>query len=205
MIRFDPDSHTYWLGSVRVPSVTQILGVITDFSMVDPEVLAYKAQLGTAVHLATELYDAGTLDPASIDPVVEPYLDAWVRFLSETGFEVDAIEQRVFHPAHIYAGTLDRTGRLDGRTAVLDIKTSAALMPSVGPQLAAYQEALAAGEQKTRPERRLAVQLKPDGTYRLKEYSDPADWAAFLSIKTLMSWADKHSVKVKYEPQHRGA
>lgn len=200
MIRFDADTHTYWLGQRRVPSVTQILQPVSDFSMVKPEVLEYKRQLGTAVHLATELYDKDDLDFGSLDTTVEAYLAGWILFRQETGFEVEKIEQRVFHPSLFYAGTLDRTGILFGDSAVLDVKTSASLMPAVGMQLAAYQEALAAGPEKTKPKKRFAVQLKPDGKYSLKEYDDPADWATFLSLKTVMAWADKHKTKVKYEP-----
>lgn len=202
MIRFEPESHTYWLGDKRIHSVTQILGMVTDFSMVRPETLAYKARLGTAVHVATELYDLGTLDAESVHSAVLPYLEAWILFREETGFVPKRIEERIFHPVLQYAGTLDRTGTLNGDShdCVLDIKSTAQLSNTVGMQTAAYQEGLAAGEQKDRPRKRYAVQLNPDGKYKLKEYTEPNDWANFVSLLNVKQWAEKHKTRVRYEP-----
>ena len=59
---FDPIEHIYRFDGQRVPSVTQILEPLIDYSGVPNGVLQYAADRGTAVHLATEFYDDGDLD-----------------------------------------------------------------------------------------------------------------------------------------------
>lgn len=196
-LRFDAESHTYWLGSRKVPGVTTVLKPLYDWSMVDPEVLAAKAALGTAVHLCTELYDADDLDDDTVMPEWRPYLDGWVKFREETGFVPTRIETRVFHPGLFYAGTLDRTGILFDAEAMLDIKTSATMSPAVGCQTAAYLRALTAAPDYEGPQdmKRYSVQLKPDGTYKLHEYNDPTDWPTFVSLLTVRNWTEKHGVQ----------
>lgn len=199
-LTFDSDTHTYFFNGKRVKSVTQILAAVTDFSMVQKETLEWKRQLGTAVHLATELYDQNDLDFSSIDKNVEPYLDAWAVFKADSGIEILEVEQRIFHPVMMYAGTLDRIGLINGEVAVLDIKTSSTLSKTVGMQLAAYQEAIGAINNKKRPIARYAVQLKADGTYRLQKYEDKRDFMNFVSLKNMIDWADTNGTRIDYDP-----
>lgn len=170
---------------------------MSDFSFVSDEDMEAACYRGTAVHLACELYDLGTLDESTLDPAWRPYLDAWVKFKAERGFEVQLTEQKVFHPLLKYAGKLDRYGLLAVKPTLLDIKTSAALSPVIGMQLSAYQEALVAGPDWTGPRKmgRIAVQLKPDGTYRVQEYKDSTDWSAFIGLLNLNNWRTKHQIK----------
>lgn len=194
MLIYDDDSHTYTLDGRVVPSVTQIIAPLYDFSRVDPQVLAAKAMLGKAVHRATELHDAGALDDGSVHPLVRPYLDAWLKFRLDTGFVPVEIEQRVHHPVMGYAGTLDRVGDMDsGERSLLDIKIVRALSPAVGVQLAAYEHAYALRFAVKPVLRRRAVQLRDDGSYRLTaHYTDPADLTCFLSLLNIHHWKEKH-------------
>ncbi|MCA7086086.1 PD-(D/E)XK nuclease family protein [Cupriavidus sp. DB3] len=190
-LQFDAASHTYTVGGVAVPSVTQILAPLNDLSMIPPATLQYKRDLGTAVHAATELHDSGELDESTVAPVVQPYLDAWIRLRAEKPFEIVGLEHRVFHPVHRYAGTYDRLVVMDGKLCVLDIKTGA-MYPSYGPQLAAYKNAVE-HETGRRVQGRYAVELRDDGTYRLHPMTDSEDWAVFLSCLTLHRYRNKHA------------
>jgi hypothetical protein len=201
VIRFDEATHTYWQGSERVPSVTQILGAMTNFDGIRPEVLDFARQRGQAAHLGTELYDQGVLDWDSVDDEIRPYIEAWQRFRSDTGFEPDLIEERVHHPLLRYAGTLDRTGWFGDTYALVDIKCVAAMSPCTGPQTAAYAKAL----QVCRPDlpeitERYAVQLLPTGRYKLHTYQKRDDFSVFLSMRTIMGWADTNKQRIQYEP-----
>lgn len=201
MLRFDADTHTYWLGDAKVPSVTRILSPLTDLSAIPKGVLQYAADRGTAVHYGCELYDTDTLDWDSLTEELVPYIEAWAEFRAITGFKPQRIESRVFHPGLFYAGTLDRTGVIEGELAILDIKTSKTMYPTVGMQLAAYAEALHATEPEApRHTARYAVQLKDDGTWKLHPYTDKTDWPTFVSLRTLVGWADKHQTRINYEP-----
>lgn len=140
-LHFDEGAHRYTYNGVMVPNVTSVLEATLDqFAHVPADRLEYAREIGQAVHTATALYDLDDLVFDSVPLAVLPYLEAWIRFRSETGFMPSGIEERVFHPRHFYAGTLDRTGELFGVDSLIDIK-SGVLMPSVGPQTAAYLEA----------------------------------------------------------------
>lgn len=193
MMHFDPESHTYSVGGVKIPSVTTILKPLYDFSMIKPEVLQRKADIGQAVHLATEYHDQDDLDFDSLDPLIAGYVTGWVRFRRETGFTPRVIEGQYYHPLHRYAGTMDREGDYQGDPTILDVKTTVVMSPAVGVQLAAYTELYAANHpDKPKPTRRTAVQLFPDGTYRAKDYTDPGDFATFLSLLNIHRWKEKH-------------
>lgn len=194
MIHFDPESHTYWHNGAKVPGVTSIIKELKDFSMVPPAMLAAAAARGTYVHTACEFYDQDDLDIESLDPDFRGYVEGWIRFRKETGFTPRLIEHRLFHPLHIYAGTMDREGDFEDEPAILDIKTSSGtLTAEVGIQLAAYQEAyIAQHPGNPRPTRRIAVQLREDGTYRLYQYRDQSDFAVFLSLLTVQRWKEKY-------------
>lgn len=201
MLRFDADTHTYWLGDAVVPSVTTILNAVTDFSGINPAVLAYAADRGTAVHYGCELYDKDDLDWSSLSDELVPYVEAWVDFRATTGFKPERIEERVFHPGLFYAGTLDRTGVLYGELAVIDIKSTSQMYPAVGLQLAAYQEALhASNPDAPKHTKRYAVQLKSDGKWKLHEYKDQTDWPTFIALHTVTRWANKHKTRINHEP-----
>lgn len=189
---FDPVEHSYTVGAQRVPGVTAVLSPLVDFSMVPKAVLERAQQLGTAVHRMTELFDLDDLDEDSLSDELLPFLTAWRKFRAETGFVPELIEQRFHHPALRFAGTLDRTGLIGGRRAVIDIKKMLRLGPVIGIQLAAYQELCRVNGVEVLD--RYGLGLRADGTYRLQPFKDKGDWPVFLSLLTLRNWRDKHGV-----------
>lgn len=186
---FDAATHTYYHDGRRVPGVTEILQPLVDFGGAPQSVIDTAAAFGTAVHAACELDDLGELDEASLDPSLCPYLEAWRTFCADHDAQWEWIEGRVFHRTLRYAGTLDRYGTVNGVGTVVDIKTTAQLYPSVGPQLAAYATA-----SEMPVVNRMAVQLRADGTYVTKLYDDPADWSVFVSLLTLRNWCAANGV-----------
>lgn len=193
VLTFDEATHTYRFGGQVVPGVTSILSPLTDFSRVPPHVLQAASDFGKAVHLACELDDLGELDEATLDPALAPYLQAWRKFSAEHAVEWEQIEQPIYHATLRYAGTPDRFGNVNGRPAVVDIKSTAQLYPAVGPQLAAYGNVLNPYAD------RIAVQLKDDGTYVAKPYKDPTDWPLFASLLTLRNWCALHSITPNFK------
>lgn len=189
-LHFDEARHEYRLDGRRLPSVTQLLAPLVDYSMVPKDVLERAQQLGTAVHKMTELHDNDDLDEDSLSDELRPYLGGWKRFRVECRFEPVTVEHRMAHPVFGYAGTSDRTGAIKDRLAVLDIKKMFVLGPHIGPQLAAYEKLHQAEGLKVVD--RYALGLRPDGTYRLQPYTDPLDWQCFLSHLTIQNWKAKH-------------
>jgi len=188
----------YTVGAQRVPSVTQILAPLVDYSQVPRAVLERARQLGQAVHRMTELYDLDDLDMDDLADELRPYLTAWIKFRAETGFVPETIEKRLYHPALHFAGTPDRSGLINGRRAVLDIKKMMYLGPVIGLQLAAYKELFE--KNGTHVEDRYALGLRADGTYRLQPYTDKSDWPVFLSLLTTRNWKEKHGYETAGEP-----
>jgi len=192
-------THTYMLNGYRVPGVTTVLKPIIDYSGIDPDTLQDKAELGTHVHLATEFVDKGGLDYDNLDERLKGYVKAWMQFRFDTGIQIELTEHVVYHSRYKYAGTLDRVAILNGDRCVIDIKCTVALTPSVGVQLAAYMEAEnSIRKSKNKVVKRFAVQLKPNGTYRLCPYTDTTDFKMFTSLLTLYNWRLKNDKCFSY-------
>lgn len=164
MLDFDQATHAYSIQGVRVPSVTQILedtGIV-DFSFIPRETREMALHRGSMVHLACQLYDERDLADGSVDQAIVPYLNAWKRFLVESGFVIEEIEQRGFNERFRYAGTADRIGRLNGMPTIVDIKTNQ-IPNAIRLQLAAYCEF----RRFPTTIGRAGVELHADETYRL--------------------------------------
>ena len=192
MLTFNEELHEYRLDGEVIPSVTQVLGKLHDFSMVPKDILEAACQRGTIVHRLTEFHDQRDLDPASIGDYW-PYLDAWIAFCSDYGVEWEAIEERGYSARYGFAGTLDRRGRLTkiapGRW-IADVKTAKQLHRVFGMQLAAYRQIVAESDPSWLISRRATVQLFADGTYKFTEWRNPSDWTAFLALIHLTQWSN---------------
>lgn len=191
-------THTYKRTDGRVvPSVTQIIG---DAGLVWEARDQMALDRGTAVHRATRYLDEGILDWATVDPRIAPYVQAWRRFLDETGFCTTAIEEPVYSERWDYAGQPDRVGILwradntepSSATAVVDLKTGT-VQPFTALQLAAYGNAILNDDQCSRLTR-IAVGLHDDGTYEMTTYR-MMDWAddlgTFLACLRVARWKER--------------
>lgn len=188
-LEFQKEGHIYKYDGRIVPSVTQVLEPLVDYSMVPSWRLDLAAERGTYVHKLIELYEFETLD--EYDQELKPYLDAWIQFLADTGFVSDLIEYRVYHPQYKYAGQIDRIGHIRKKMILIDVKTTAIVMPSVGPQVAAYREAWASEAYQI--DERWVVQLKPDGTYRRETLRGSGDFSTFLACLNIHKFKVKHN------------
>lgn len=104
---------------------------------------------GTKVHNLTEAYDLGA-ECSLMDQFNNPQytMIEWAMFERYTEFRrnhpctMHAIETKLASSDLGYAGTLDRLMTIDGRTYLVDIKTSPGVWPSYWLQQAAYHELL---------------------------------------------------------------
>lgn len=102
---------------------------------------------GSDLHHAAEQLNLG-VEPDIADGV-RPYLTQYRRFLAEHAPRLLMAEAPVYNRTHIYAGTLDMIAEVDGKTCVLDIKTtdkgpdarSRPPYPEIALQLVAYARA----------------------------------------------------------------
>lgn len=178
-LEYSETEHRYFVDGREKPSVTQILdkaGLVSQFCK-DEDARGR----GVMVHDLTAKDDQGPLDLRQVPGKLRGYIRAWRKYKSDVGLRIVDIEQRV--DSEGYAGRYDRLCFLSGdwMAHVLDIKTGA--IPDYARlQLIAYAHAIA-------PNRlfgRIAVALKPDGTYTSRPYSvgefyiDRAEWFGLL-------------------------
>ncbi len=192
MLTFDEPTHCYrWDGQI-VPSVTQALSLLTDFSMAPPDVLKNKQVLGTAVHKMIELDANNDLDEAGLTESLKGYLEAWRGFKTETSIVIESMEQKLFNPRYHYAGTYDLVGILQGERAVVDLKTSP-FYPVNCLQTAAYLDLYNVNAKSTADHvtKRFSLHIRPDGTYRLEPHKDRNDFSVFLSTVSIFQWKRK--------------
>lgn len=151
IIDFNEEKHEYSVGGVKVPSVSEILAPISAdrYSQIDKFVLKNAAERGTAVHAATRAIDYGFAPEEDFS--ISAYLKAYYMFLREVKPEWEMIEQIVWYSRYLgdtplYAGTVDRFGKIDGKPCVVDIKTYASLTTDafIGAscQTALYRDAI---------------------------------------------------------------
>lgn len=187
-LSFEKETHTYRIGGQVWPSVTQVLDPLQQLDGIPADVLAAAAAFGTNVHAACHLDNLGELDEATLDTALLPYLTAWRKFQSDVGLVILASEKRVMHGGLRYAGTLDVVGLVRDARELIDIKSTAAIPRTAGPQTAAYAEAL--GEPRIR---RRVVQLRSDGTYRTERLTDRGDFNLFISALNLWNWRHRNA------------
>lgn len=191
-IFFDELTHVYLVDGVEVPSVTTILQPLSNrsFSSINPSVLEYARNRGTAVHESLEIYDLGGELEAT--PETAPYIQAYLDFCDVYRPAWADIEQIVYSEAYGFIGTLDRAGTLNGtEKVVLDLKTSQPTkeaLVSVCIQTTAY--ALAYDFDNFNTFRRYGLFLKSNGTYRLvdcKEYETKYDIDSYAVLMQLLN------------------
>lgn len=181
-IFFDEATHTYLIDGKEVPSVTEVLAPLhRSYKAVNPSVLQYAANRGTAVHEALEIYDLG--GEPEITPETEPYIKAyldWSQVYKPTWIGIEEIVFCDGYPS--YAGTLDRIGYFNGggRLNIVDIKTSQPTKEAL-VSLCAQTFAYAYAYDKTKNIERWGLFLKSDGTWRFQNCAEYADKYGFFS------------------------
>lgn len=189
-ITFDEARHEYRADGIIVPSVSAIIAQINDLGRVPPHILRAAAKRGTDVHAACEYWDDGDLDETSLTDEIHGYLVGWMEWRNRTKSTVRRSESTVYHPVLRYCGTLDRLMNIDGRTALIDIKTTAQQHESHGVQLAGYKMALKANGIEV--DRSACVYLSRDGEATEVDYSSQHYEGVFLACLTLYNWRIKH-------------
>ena len=181
MVKFNACKHQYTSDGEIIPSVTQVLSSLHDFSSISPDVLENAKQRGTAIHAMVDMYINKKLDIASLDVRLHGRLAAWIEFTNLYKPKIIGCEKLVYSAKHGFAGTLDIVCLLEGKLTLIDIKSSKAAASTAGLQLAGYQ--IAYEEMSgVKVSRRMAVILKDDGKFEVLEYKSKLDKKEFLKL-----------------------
>lgn len=211
----------YTIDNVEMPSVTTILGIINKPALITwaakqgakavlkdpvmydtPQAAAgaiytidgQKAtDRGRDAHAVAEAYALAILkgeqDKFTSD---NPYFPAIKAFFDQINPMPVAIEVCLFNAEHGYAGTADLIATINGKTALIDWKTSKFIYEEMALQLAAYARChTGILEDGTRfaydkPEIQGIVLLRDNGTFQWAPQN--GDFEAFLAAKKLYEW-----------------
>ena len=183
LLMFHDLTHTYEVDGETLPSVSEIIRFISRevYGSVTQYTLDNACDRGKKVHKFCENLDKfGTVD---CDEDLAAYVEAYMNFLKDHTVEWSIIEQSMYHKEQLYAGTIDRVGKVDGKLSIVDIKTSCVIhKPLVTAQINAYAE-MYEDNNADIIEQLIALQLKSDGTYKIHEIE--IDSTAFTACLTL--------------------
>ena len=194
-LNFDPENHEYRIEGAIVPSVTQVLGILYDFSREKMSIdkIEEAKSKGTYIHKCCELDDLGELNYNSLEKEIKPYVQAWGKFLEDfklDRYKPEAIERPEYSQKYMYAGTVDRIWKgfpgLFEDGLLVDIKTGNEY-PTYPLQMMAYHQ-LVYENYGIKPDL-ITVYLKPDGKYKPKKVKfDKYDFNIFRCSLTVYNW-----------------
>jgi hypothetical protein len=165
-------------------------GLGPDFTGIPAVVLEAARQRGVFIHTMIDRRLKGL--PVTIPLSVRGYWAAFERFTAEAPFQSTASEVTVEHAGWGYVGHLDDVGWMKSKRVLLDWKTTATLdVNAAAVQTAAYRLAWEA----MRPVERIhacgAVQLRPDGRYKLVWLDVDAATPVWQAALVLYHWRVK--------------
>ncbi len=100
------------------------------------------ADIGSRVHAYAQMVLQGKTPPEPLDGPAQRGIEAFWRWVEQHRIEPIAVERRVMSRTHMYAGTCDFYGRIDGKLAVLDFKTGNGVYDEAWWQTSGYVMAL---------------------------------------------------------------
>jgi hypothetical protein len=171
------------------PSVTQVLGVFSDFSMIRPDVLSRACERGTRVHDICESIARGFF-PGSLPDDLAGYVASFQKWFCLVE-EVLLLETRLIDTVYQFTGKSDLVVKLQGDEypRLIDLKTPLAKGKLWSAQIAAYEHLF---KVKSGMDCRHSgsLRLKPDGGFPLfDEYRHAeADLHAFLCCLTAFKY-----------------
>jgi hypothetical protein len=153
--------QVYKVNGKRVPGVTTVLDVINkpalkkwanDVGLQGIDSATYAdalANIGTLAHEMIQEYlggpqwDRSEYTRTEVDTAENAVLSffEWEK-VNGVKLETEAIELQLVSEKYLYGGTVDWLGRINGKTWLVDIKTSKALYPENSYQVAAYHRLL---------------------------------------------------------------
>ena len=197
---FEESTHTYTLDGAVIPSVTEICAPITCGKYPPVGVVQQAAARGTRVHELCALYDMDAL-PGEIEAELVGYVKAWAAFCRD----YKPVWKHIELPLHgvtntglPFAGTLDRIGKIDGQTRVVDIKTTASLdrpaKVALCEQITGYEWLADLNGIDVSFGAGMGVQLFANGNYRVHLIAAISQKYDFLRSETFLSLRELYKI-----------
>jgi hypothetical protein len=187
---YRPTTGQYFYNETEVPRVTRIL---SECGLIKGQEFFTNgaAERGTAVHLACEYFDAGSLDESTLSADIKPYVEAYWKFLKDCEPKWELTEHKIFCQQLWYAGKLDRFGMMFNHKTILDIKTGIP-QPANSIQLAFYAYGFDPIEAKNI--NRFSLYLSKEGSYKLIPSDDKKDFEIVKALSVVYNWRKNNGV-----------
>lgn len=187
------------MATVRLPAVTRILGAQGFYPQRMPE--QFYLDRGSAAHKACELFDAGTLDRATVDEQISPFLVAHEKARIELNLKplTPAVSELYIEGWPLgYAGKIDTAEWIMGWRTVVDWKCgNGSPDPTTLVQIASYRLLLAFHLQLPADRiRGASLHYHTDGTYRYNPYTQAQlddGWHQFAAALMNYKWRRDHA------------
>lgn len=220
-VHYNPERHHYSRFGVRLDSVSSCLPYLSsDWLDANPQVL--KKAEGRGHRIATFVEKVEGLPLGDLLVPIPSALNSnklaetpeyhFLRFKEEAGFRAlvsptgeIASELFVYHDLLDYVGRLDLVGvceNLSKDVVVIDVKATALLPKTVGPQTAGYFEAYNRNAKfygLPKAKKRAVLWLTAK-TYKYLPLDNPLDWPRFVSRLTDTRWARELGYRVEWKP-----
>ena len=181
-VKFDKDTHTYTIADEAYPSVTEICEPIS-FKKLDAlskQILDNAARRGAKVHEAisefvlTDEYDIEEME-SDLIPYFAAFIEWWNTYRPTTLFS-----EFILGDANLgYCGTCDFIGRVDGKTVLIDFKTTSSVdVKYLAVQLAGYKRLLDA--RGINIDEAYVLHLKKTGAYSYRKIEPDYEWFDIL-------------------------
>jgi hypothetical protein len=131
------------VNDLRACKTKEEVGVILDDARkADTAFRDKAADIGSLAHAECERLLRKQMTVEQANPAVAHMVRAFDDWCKMTNFEMLRAEDTVYNEEQGFAGTLDIIGKVYGKLAVIDIKTSSGIYPEMKFQVAAYAEAV---------------------------------------------------------------
>lgn len=195
-VTFNARDHSYRMNGVKLPSVTQILGIIRKPFLEQwrgrignaeaDKIMRDSADFGTRCHAAAEqIATCGIAAFEVLDTDVQTFAQTYDSWFNANVKRVLFCEARLVSTVHMVAGSVDLIAELmDDSVAAIDLKTGSSVDEVAALQLAAYGR-MALEQHGIQTNRRLILHAprKTPGTLEVVEYpvdDEPDAWRLFL-------------------------
>ena len=150
MIEFFPETHEYQVNGIITPSVTTLIGTIwlpDKYKGISKTVLRRAADYGNRVHELIEHCDEEMPEWYERKSEEGRALKNYLRIREANNIVISSCEVPVAYTGEnnvpLFAGMYDMVGTVNGKTAIIDIKTTAKYdQPYLSYQLTLYKMAI---------------------------------------------------------------
>lgn len=192
MLQYDDKEHHYWDEKGHLPGISRILEPINDIDSIPRNALMNASDRGDKIHKICERFDLGYInEEEALNCEYKSYIEQYFKFLKDTNVKWYAIERKMMNPDLRFAGRLDRIGFINGKTYIIDIKSSCKPQNWWPVQLEA-QRILASQTMKIDCVR--SLYLTDNDKYKLIKYKERDEQEAhdvFLGLLTVCHWEIK--------------